>query len=336
MIGAKGAARTLMAQTLMVLPGAALFVVDGANLGDTLAPADEMQPCDIYRLDPRQATPRALRVLGAKPFVIAEYSPAGRPGGLLHLDCCATLMAADGSTAEILVLVETDPEGLLVAVYALPLAPLQPGRDYALIGTDGDALARYARAACVSFTRGTRITLAGGAQVPVEALSAGSPILTRDDGPQPLRWIGHHTVRATGPFAPIRIRAGTLNNEGDLIVSPDHRLLVYQRRDAIGAGRAEVMVRARQLVNGDSVARIEGGFVDYFRMLFDRHQIVYAEGIAAESMLVDERTSAALPDAAEPGLLLPAHRHSAAGGFELGEGPLDPDAADRLRRASLG
>lgn len=270
------------------------------------------------------------------PFVVAGNSATGRPGGLVHLDCCATLMATDGTTAEILVLVETGAAGLLVAVHALPLAPLQPGRDYALIGTDGDALARYARAACVSFTRGTRITLAGGAQVPVEDLTAGSRILTRDDGSQMLRWIGHHTARATGAFAPIRIRAGTLNNEGDLTVSPDHRLPVYQRRDAMGAGRSEIMVRARQLVNGDSVARVEGGFVDYFQMLFDRHQIIYAEGIAAESMLVDERTGAALPDAVEPGLLLPAHRSSAAGEFEVGDAALDPDAADRLRRASLG
>ncbi len=331
MTGATGAA-----QGLMVLPGAALRVVDGANLGDTLAPASEMQPCDVYRLDPALAAPGALRVLGAPPFVVAEDSPVGQPRGCVHLDCCATMMATDGATVEMLVLVETDAAGLLVAVHALPLGDLHPGRDYALIGTDGDALARYARAACMSFTRGTRIALAGGAQVPVEALAPGDRILTRDDGPQPLRWIGHHTVRATGAFAPIRIRAGTLHNAGDLTVSPDHRLLVYQRRDALGAGRAEVMVRARQLVNGDSVARIEGGFVDYFQMLFDRHQIVYAEGIAAESMLVDDRTGAALPDAAEPALLLPAHGQSTAPALDLGEAALAPDAADLLRRASLG
>lgn len=312
MTGATGAA-----EGLMVLPGAALRVVDGANLGDTLAPAADMQPCDVYRLDPALAAPHALRVIGAPPFVVAEDSPVGRPGGRVHLDCCATLMATDGATAEMLVLVERDAAGLLVAVHALPLGDLQPGRDYALIGTDGDALA-------------------GGAQVPVEALAPGDRILTRDDGPQPLRWIGHHTVRATGAFAPIRIRAGTLNNDGDLIVSPDHRLLVYQRRDTLGTGRPEVMVRARRLVNGDSVARFEGGFVDYFQLLFDRHQIVYAEGIAAESMLVDDRTGAALPDAAAPALLLPAHGQSTAPALDLGDAPLAPDAADLLRRASLG
>ena len=66
----------------------------------------------------------------------------------------------------------------------------------------------------------TRITMATGAQVPVEDLRPGDRILTRDDGPQPLRWIGQRTTRASGLFAPVLIRAGTLNNARDLVVAP--------------------------------------------------------------------------------------------------------------------
>ena len=72
------------------------------------------------------------------------------------------------------------------------------------------------------------------------------------------------------------------HNENDLLVSPDHRLFIYQRSDALGAGRHEVLVRARHLVNGDSVLRDSGGFVDYFQILFDAHQIIYAEALRLE------------------------------------------------------
>tara|TARA_B110000967_G_scaffold63843_1_gene65749 strand:+ start:73 stop:369 length:297 start_codon:yes stop_codon:yes gene_type:complete len=81
-----------------------------------------------------------------------------------------------------------------------------------------------------------------------------------------------------------------------LLVSPDHRLFVYQRQDKLGAGRSEVLVKVRHLVNGDSVYRHDGGFVDYFQLLFDKHQIIYAEGIAAESLQIDPRTRAAVPE----------------------------------------
>jgi hypothetical protein len=154
-----------------------------------------------------------------------------------------------------------------------------------------------------------------------------------------LRWIGQRTTRATGLFAPVLIRAGTLNNSGDLVVSPDHRLFIYQRADRLGAGRAELMVKARHLVNGASIVTLEGGHVDYFHMLFDHHQIVYAEGIAAESTLLDTASRALLPDEIAPELLalLPAHRRSDYRAIEVQESLLNrPDAADLLRKSSLG
>ena len=78
-------------------------------------------------------------------------------------------------------------------------------------------------------------------------------------------------------------------------MSPDHRLFIYQRSDELGAGRSELLIKARHLVNGDTIHAQPGGFVDYFQLLFDRHQIIFAEGIAAETLLADHRTHAALP-----------------------------------------
>ena len=178
------------------------------------------------------------------------------------------MMAGTGQTTEILILVEVDDAGCVAEVYILPLAELTPRMGYALVGIDREnARRKFAEVGCVSFSRGTHITMVSGEQRPIEELRVGDIVLTRDDGPQKVRWIGQSTVRAVGEFAPIRIRAGTLHNENDLLVSPDHRLFIYQRSDALGAGRNEVLVRARHLVNGDSVVQEDGGFVDYFQLL---------------------------------------------------------------------
>lgn len=329
------------AQTVSVYPAAALRVVSGANLGDPLSFAAELDLDDLYELQPG-AAPLSLTLMmdRSAPFVIAERSAVGRPGAEVHLDCCLTFMSGAGRIKEVLVLVEVDGAGHVAGIYAMPLARLKARTGYALVGIDREGAAqRFAQSACVAFARGTQITLASGEQRRVEDLRAGDLVLTRDDGAQPLRWIGQTTQRAAGDFAPVRIRAGALNNENDLLVSPDHRLLIYQRSDALGAGRHEVLVRARHLVNGDTVRRESGGFVDFYRLLFDRHQIIYAEGIAAETLLVDPRTRAALPEGLRASMIADVATHGARPhlAFEVSGTLLDhPDAAAVLKRASTG
>ncbi|WP_146591530.1 Hint domain-containing protein [Puniceibacterium confluentis] len=328
-------------QSIGVFRAEHLRVVNGANQGDGLGPADDLMLDDIYRLSPLAVqVPLGLVIQAEAPFRIARDSQTGAAGADIHLDCCVTFMSGDGQTTECLVLVETDSGGDIASVYVLPLAPLDPRVDYALVGINPDtALRKFAQVACVSFTRGTMITLASGQQTPVEALSVGDRVLTRDDGAQQVRWIGHTTTRAVGAFAPILIRAGTLHNTGDLLVSPDHRLFIYQRTDKLGAGRAELLVKARHLVNGTTVTRLYGGFVDYFQMLFDHHQIIYAEGIAAESMLVDTLTRAALPEELDDRLaaLLSGHSDGSLLEIEVQESLLSrPDVAELLRKSSGG
>lgn len=326
-------------QSLQVICASRLRVASGANLGDALGFADELQAEDVYQLSPGTSlSPLRVDISATPPYRITSDSETGQAGADLHPDSCLTFMSRDGSTTDVLVLVETDAQGNVAQIHALPFAPMQARTDYILIRIDRDgALQKLAQLACASFTHGTRITLSNGLQKPVQDLRPGDRILTRDDGPQDLRWIGHHTARATGLVAPIRIAQGALNNAGDLVVSPDHRLFVYQRSDALGAGRAELLVRARHLLNGTSITQLTGGHVDYFQMLFDRHQIIYAEGIAAESTRLDSANQRLIDDTAGLDLqsLLPRHSRDSLGSLEVTKTLLQrPDAADALRRAS--
>ena len=326
-------------QSLPVYAGEDLHVVAGANVGDTLSFAAELDFDDTYELAPEAALlPLTLAITRDGTLAVADSSPIGTAGHALHLDSLLTLMPATGETVELIVLVEVDEAGDVAAIYALPLSPLTPKEGYTLVGIDeAGARRKFAETGVVSFTRGTRITLASGAQKPIEELQVGDLVLTRDSGPQAIRWIGASTARATGAFAPIRIRAGALHNDNDLIVSPDHRLFIYQRSDRIGAGRSEILVRARHLVNGDTVVQEEGGFVDYFQLVFDEHQIIYAEGIAAETLLLDEQTRPALPPELDEKLsqILPGHDPRTRLDFDLADHLANhPDLADLLKRAS--
>lgn len=326
----------LSTQSLHVLLAEAFTVTDGVAFGDALTFADDLVLDDTYELA-AQAVPLALTLTADADgggFRIAPGGQVGMTGSDLFLDCCITLMATDGRTCEALVLVEVVAGGV-EAVYMLPLAQLVPHHPYRLVGVDRQiATTRFAQVASVSFTRGTHITMASGAQVRIEDIRVGDRVLTRDDGPQMVRWIGETTVRATGDFAPVMIAKGALHNANDLILSPDHRLFVYQRQDRLGAGRHEVLVKVRHLINGDTVVQQAGGFVDYFQLLFDQHQIIYAEGIAAESLLIGPRTRAALPAHLHDDLHRGhGHRHHL--DYEVREQLLSVgDAVALLRRAS--
>ena len=325
-------------KTLPVYPSEALRVLYGANEGDSFGYADDLMLDDVYVLASDAHSVGLALAQKSGATIVASGSELGTAGAKIHLDCAAALMAEGTTVIDVLVLVELDTAGHALQTYLLPLAPLHEKVEYRLVGIDtDDAKLKLAQVSCVSFTRGTQITLGTGRQCFVENLKIGDAVLTRDDGVQHIRWIGQSTQRAVGAFAPILIKAGTLNNIRDLLVSPDHRLFVYQRSDELGAGRAELLVKARHLVNGTSVKTQEGGFVDYFQLLFDRHQIIYAEGIAAESMLVDDATAALVDEAllSELEIVSPLHRELDARDVE--KALLDrPDAVELLRRASKG
>lgn len=152
------------------------------------------------------------------------------------------------------------------------------------------------------FTRGTRIDTPSGPR-PVEALRPGDLVLTRDRGAQPVRWVGGRRFAAAALAAdarlrPIRIPAGALGPglpARDLLVSPQHRVLVASRIAARMAGASEVLVPARALVGTGGIA-VEGPGqgADYWHILFDRHEVVTSEGAPTEALLLRPMAVAAM------------------------------------------
>lgn len=140
------------------------------------------------------------------------------------------------------------------------------------------------------FVAGTLIRTPDGER-PVETLAPGDLVMTQDDGAQPLRWIGQRRVEAKGDFAPIRIAPNTFGTHRELLLSPLHRVLIRDSLAELLFAEAEVLVAARDLVNDHSVRRIEGGTVDYVHILFDRHQVVFSEGLQTESFLPGPQTA---------------------------------------------
>jgi hypothetical protein len=129
--------------------------------------------------------------------------------------------------------------------------------------------------------------------LPIEDLRAGMFVLTRDDGPQMIRWIGNRTIKSEGDQRPIRIKQGTFNAEQDLLVSPQHRIMLEGCWAELLFGEAEVLVKAKDLINDTTILRDHDiSEVTYHHMLFDRHQIITANGVATESYLPGAQTMA--------------------------------------------
>ena len=117
----------------------------------------------------------------------------------------------------------------------------------------------------------------------VEDLKEGDLVLTADNGYKPIKWIGSRSVPGRGKYAPIRIKAGTLGTTRDLRVSPLHRMVVSGLEAELYFGDPEVFVPAKFLVNGDTIFTEECADVTYFHILFDSHEVIYAEGAMTES-----------------------------------------------------
>jgi serralysin len=147
----------------------------------------------------------------------------------------------------------------------------------------------------VCFTTGTRIAVVRdgvAGQVFIQDLRLGDMAVTATGGSRPIRWIGRREVRP-GAYPvpatqwPVRILAGAFGTDAcgqavparDLRLSPGHPVLIGA--DAANAGG--VLVPIMNLIDGIAICREAVDRVTYWHVELDRHDILLAEGLPAES-----------------------------------------------------
>ena len=170
------------------------------------------------------------------------------------------------------------------------------------------------------FTPGTMVETKDGL-VAVENLVPGQRVLTRDNGYQPVRWIGRRRLSAAELAArpqlqPVRIGRGALGQglpEVDMVVSPQHRMLLTGTRAELFFGEAEVLAAALHLVGNPGIERLVVDEVTYLHIMFDAHEIIRADGAWTESFQPGDMTLRGLDDPQRDELfaIFPELRHQA-------------------------
>lgn len=182
------------------------------------------------------------------------------------------------------------------------------------------------------FTPGTLITTHAGLRL-VEDLRPGDQILTRDSGFQDICWVGRRDLGLADllvkpALCPVRIAAGALGGglpRRDMLVSPQHRMLIEGTRAELLFGEREVLVAALNLVGLPGIERVMARRVSYLHVMCSQHEIMQAEGAWTESFQ---------PGIATLRSMDPAQRDEMLALFpELAEGALAYPAARATLRA---
>ena len=169
------------------------------------------------------------------------------------------------------------------------------GRELWVVHHSLDALRQNSTApetgGVICFTPGTRIETPEGPRL-VEEFREGDYVQTKDNGAQPIEWIGSRRMTGARLFAmphlrPVRMRAGALGihkPDQELLVSPEHRMLVKGAVARALFNTPEVLVSAKDLIDNDNVA-LDFGVreVTYIHLLLPRHQVLWANGVETES-----------------------------------------------------
>ncbi|MFT5742417.1 MAG: hypothetical protein ACI86S_000476 [Paracoccaceae bacterium] len=140
------------------------------------------------------------------------------------------------------------------------------------------------------FTPGTTIATPQGERL-VEELRIGDRIITRDNGVQEIRWVGRKEISGKALVAnphlkPILLRAGSLGNglpERDMLVSPNHRMLVASEKTQLYFEEREVLASAKHLVGSDGIHAVDMIGTAYIHFMFERHEVVLSNGTWTES-----------------------------------------------------
>lgn len=280
-------------------------------------------PSDVLRLDQadgaEELRKRAARMVhrlvgtaldGERPRPLLRKQPDDIPlmdnsfvvtdGGKSYT---VTLIEVGGGTQPLLMFLDAIPPrntDLWVVHHTLGVAP----KDDMASGQAG----------VICFTPGTRVRTAHGLSL-IEDLREGDLVQTKDNGVQPIRWVGSRRMTGARLFAmprlrPVRIQAGAMHEDmpdHDLIVSPEHRMLIKGAVAQELFNTPEVLVAAKDMINGTSITvDLKMREVTYVHLLLDHHQVLWANGMETESFHPASASLSALDDG-DRAQLLAAH-----------------------------
>ncbi|RUS59820.1 hemolysin-type calcium-binding protein [Pseudorhodobacter sp. E13] len=202
-------------------------------------------------------------------------------------------IVTNGTHSYTVTLIEVPDTGARLLMFVDEIPPRDVDLWVVRLAIDRTAQAAGARAAggVICFTPGTAIRTADGAKR-IEDLRPGDWISTKDNGQQEILWTGHRRMtgarlHAMPHLRPIRFRAGALGlgrPDDDLLVSPQHRMLVNGPAAQALFNTSEVLVAAEDLINDVSITVDHTQReVTYIHILLERHQVIWANGLETES-----------------------------------------------------
>ena len=202
-----------------------------------------------------------------------------------------TVTGSDGSSFKVWrMLAPTQVEG-----YLLFTQDLIDGVTYSLsnfVSSDPMPYAQIAQQTTPCFTAGTWIDTPAGARR-VETLCVGDLVRTRHHGPQTIRWIGRRSVKLAPYFPedklrPIKISIGALGQglpREPLRLSRQHRVLVSSPINHRMFGTQDSLIAAVKLTDLPGIhIDTDCTEVTYIHLLFDQHEVIFANGAPCESL----------------------------------------------------
>ncbi|RYH01299.1 Hint domain-containing protein [Salipiger sp. IMCC34102] len=128
-------------------------------------------------------------------------------------------------------------------------------------------------------------------EVPVEDLQVGDKVITRDNGIQEIVWYGQNELTgrdlaARPHMKPILIKAGSLGHglpERDMMLSPNHRVLVASDKTQLYFEEHEVLAAAKHMIGSKGIHTLDVMRTTYIHFMFERHEVVLSNGAWTES-----------------------------------------------------